>query len=220
MKKSSEYRRIGRNILQNNWGNAVLVCLIVELVIGTLSASGIGGVVAWFVAGGLEVGLIAYFSKLYRNEHVEVTSMFNNFGENLVNNFIAYILVSLYTFLWSLLFIIPGIIKSFSYAMTMFIKSKNPTMNAKEAITLSREMMNGNKFKLFCLTFSFIGWVILSLLTLGIGFIFLTPYINAAKIAFFEDIYNNYNGNSFEIKIEKSSTTDEQHQDAPDIIIE
>lgn len=98
------------------------------------------------------------------------------------------LLRGLYTFLWSLLFIIPGIIASYSYAMTGYILAEHPEMTASEAIEASKAMMTGNRWRLFCLQFSFIGWSILASLTLGIGNLWLNPYTEAAKAAFYREI--------------------------------
>ena len=127
-------------------------------------------------------------------------------------------LMTLYTLLWTLLFIIPGIIKGFSYAMTPYILAENPGMTVSEAITKSRRIMDGNKFRLFCLGISFIGWttlcvlpsLILMLVIIGIagntqqlttllwiipasipafvGSLFLTPYVEAANAAFYREV--------------------------------
>ncbi|MBR4878248.1 MAG: DUF975 family protein [Clostridia bacterium] len=91
-------------------------------------------------------------------------------------------------FLWSLLFVIPGIIAKYKYALTDYILAETPDIKASEAIEISTTLMQGNKWRLFCLEFSFIGWDILSAFTLGIGNIFLTPYKEAAKAAFYMDI--------------------------------
>lgn len=101
---------------------------------------------------------------------------------------IAGLLQTLYVVLWTLLFIIPGIIASYRYAMTNYILAENPEMKASEAIDRSKEMMDGNKWRLFCLHFSFIGWVILCTFTLGIGNLWLNPYMEAANAAFYRDI--------------------------------
>lgn len=96
--------------------------------------------------------------------------------------------MSIFIFLWTLLLIIPGIIKSYAYSMSLFIMSENPEMSAKEAMEVSMNMMQGNKWRLFCLELSFIGWSILCLITLGIGFLWLNPYMNAAMAAFYDEV--------------------------------
>ena len=91
-------------------------------------------------------------------------------------------------FLWSLLLIIPGIIATYSYAMTDCILAENPSLTPKEAMARSKALMVGNRWRLFCLELSFIGWVILCLFTLGIGALWLEPYISASFTAFYRDL--------------------------------
>lgn len=94
----------------------------------------------------------------------------------------------IYSMLWSILFIIPGIIASYSYAMTSFVLADNPEMSANEAIRESKRLMKGNKWKFFCLQLSFIGLMIIGALTLGIGLIWIIPYQQATYAAFYRDI--------------------------------
>lgn len=101
---------------------------------------------------------------------------------------IAKLLQSVYVVLWSLLFVIPGIMASYSYAMTPYILAENPEMAPREAIARSKEMMYGNRWRLFCLHFSFIGWAFLSMLTFGIGNLWLTPYQQASVAAFYREV--------------------------------
>lgn len=102
------------------------------------------------------------------------------------------LLTELYTFLWTLLFIIPGIMASLSYALTPYLMAENPTMGANEAITLSKKMMKGNKENLFYLYLTFIGWSLLCLLTLGIGCLWLVPYMSVTQAAFYRDVSQKY----------------------------
>ena len=99
-------------------------------------------------------------------------------------------------FLWSLLLIIPGIIKSFEYAMIPFILAENPELEMSEVFRLSKMMMDGNKFRYFCLGLSFVGWILLGILTLGIGIVFLDPYITASFTLFYEDVRDRFYTNS------------------------
>lgn len=107
------------------------------------------------------------------------------------NAAIAKLLKTVYVFLWSLLFIIPGIIASYSYAMIPYIQAEHPEMTPSDVLARSKEMMEGNRWRLFCLEFSFIGWEILSALSLGIGNLWLTPYRQAATAAFYRDVSGN-----------------------------
>lgn len=106
---------------------------------------------------------------------------------------ITRIVRTLYIVLWTLLFIIPGIIASYNYALTDYILAENPELTTKEALELSKKMMYGHRFRLFCLEFSFIGWAFLCVLSLGIGLIWLLPYTEAAKAAFYRDVSFQYN---------------------------
>ena len=106
-----------------------------------------------------------------------------------------------FTILWSLLLVIPGIIKSYSYAMTSFILKDEPEMKNNAAIEKSMAMMEGNKMKLFMLDLSFIGWAILCIFTFGIGFLFLQPYVAISRAAFYEDL-KAQQGGSVEVNVE------------------
>jgi uncharacterized membrane protein len=97
------------------------------------------------------------------------------------------ILVAIFTFLWSLLLLIPGIIKGISYSQVFFILKDNPGYSALEAITESKQRMKGYKWKFFLLNLSFIGWAFIAIFTLGIGFLWLTPYISTANATFYNE---------------------------------
>ena len=101
---------------------------------------------------------------------------------------VARLLRTIYVLLWSLLFVIPGIVASLSYAMTDYILAENPELTSTEAIEQSKSMMYGNRFRFFCLQFSFIGWDILATLAFGIGHLWLTPYKQAAYAAFYREV--------------------------------
>ena len=94
----------------------------------------------------------------------------------------------MFVFLWSLLLIIPGIIKAFAYSQAMYIIAENPEMNAMDALKRSEEMMKGHKMEMFVLGLSFIGWILLGMLTLGLLYIWLLPYMNATMTIFYNNI--------------------------------
>lgn len=145
--------------------------------------------VIYFVLGSIiKVGYSKFNLDLVdRTKEPEIGTLFGYFG-NWKTTAMAELLQTVYVLLWSLLFIIPGIIASYSYAMTGYILAENPDMDPSEAISRSKEMMSGNRWRLFCLQFSFIGWSILSSLTLGIGNLWLTPYRQAATAAFYREV--------------------------------
>jgi uncharacterized membrane protein len=101
-----------------------------------------------------------------------------------------FLLEAVFIALWSCLLIVPGIVKFFSYSMAYYILRDNPDMSALDAITASRNMMNGYKGKLFGLYLSFIGWWFLCLFSFGVGYLWLTPYISLSCANFYEDLKN------------------------------
>ena len=141
----------------------------------------------------LMVGYMNAFLLLVRQEDREVpANMYKIATKGYWHKVWGTLLMTIFTFLWSLLFIIPGIVKMFSYAMTPYILEEHPELSANEAIDRSRAMMKGHKFDLFWLLLSFIGWGILSLFTFGIGGLWLGPYVQGAHAAFYEDVKADY----------------------------
>lgn len=188
-----ELRAAAREQLKGKWGLAILITFIASLIGGLLGAIPYAGVIiSILISGPLALGVAMCFLKIIRKEDVKLENLFDGF-KNFKTSFLAQLLISIFTFLWSLLLIIPGIIASLSYALTYYIIADNPEIGALEAIKKSKEMMKGYKWDLFLLYLSFIGWGILALLTLGIGFLWLSPYINASVANFYEDLKNARN---------------------------
>ena len=183
---AKNFRRYAWNALRGSWAMMILITLIYSALI-TISAS-ILGVGPLIITGPLTVGLYGVTLSLLRRKQTPVEGLFDGFTSGFADNFLAYLLVSVFTFLWSLLFIIPGIVKGLSYSMTFFILKDHPGMSAMDAITASRRMMQGHKWRLFCLQFSFIGWYILCALTGGILTLWVTPYVYTATAVFYESI--------------------------------
>ena len=180
-----DYRQAAWKKLSGNWTTVVVAYLIYSLLMGAFSSIGLG---ALLLGGVMAVGMCVITLQISRGGQPGIENLFDGFRKGLGNNIVAGILVQIYTFLWSLLFIIPGIVKSYSYSMTYYILADNPDMTPTEAIKESQEMMRGNKWRLFCLDFSFIGWHLLSILTLGILFLWISPYQNMARTEFYESI--------------------------------
>lgn len=164
-----------------------VVVMIMAMVLAVVGVLAIWSLVQLLVGGFVSLGLIQYNMDLIDGKEVSFGTIFSKsslFGKALW----LRIRMTLFTFLWTLLLIVPGIIKSFAYSMAGFIMAENPEISAKEAMEVSQEMMRGNKWRLFCLSFSFFGWNILACLTLGIGYLWLNPYMNAAMASFYDDI--------------------------------
>lgn len=143
------------------------------------------------VSGPLYVGSAYVFLMLSRKQQTPVIAdLFFGFNR-FVNSFVAFLLVGIFTILWSLLLIVPGIIAALSYSQTFRILSEDSLISAQDAIEKSKKMMYGNKWKLFCLGFRFFWWGILSLFTLGIGVLWLLPYMQVTFAKFYDDIKTN-----------------------------
>ncbi|MEN6314324.1 MAG: DUF975 family protein [Clostridiaceae bacterium] len=167
LKENSEIRRLARERLKGNWGIALLLCLIYSIVCGLSGCIPyIGAVIGLLISGPMVLGLVMCFVGFVRNEQLKFETLFDGF-KNFSSALVLQLLIGIFSFLWSLLFIVPGIIAAFRYSMAFYILNDNPQMGAKAALEESKKMMKGNKGKLFCLEFSFIGWALLCILTLG-----------------------------------------------------
>ena len=161
---------------------------IMGVVLAVVLAIGFVVGIAMFVLGSIvSVGYAKFNLNLIDGSDAQVNDLFKYF-KFWKTTLLANLLRTAYIFLWSLLCLIPGIIASYSYAMVPFIMAENPELTAREACAKSKELMNGNKVRLFCLTFSFFGWSLLCALTCGIGNIVLTPYIEASVADFYREI--------------------------------
>ena len=134
-----------------------------------------------FIGYCLEVGGRRYFVKSAQYVDNRNCFSFAFHGQNYMKIIQTMLLKDVFIFLWSLLLIIPGIIKSYAYRMVPYILADNPNIGAREAITLSNEMTKGHKFNMFVLDLSFIGWYLLGSLALGVGVLFVMPYENATN---------------------------------------
>lgn len=149
--------------------------------------SGIFGFAAFILGGTLQLGYARFLLKQHdgiRPEFNDLFSQFDRFGTGFAQLFLR----GLYVGLWSLLFLIPGIVKSYSYAMTPYILEDNPQLTANQAISWSQELMDGHKTELFVLDLTFIGWGILAGMSWNLGHLFLNPYKNAAYAAFYRQL--------------------------------
>ena len=242
MKYASDFRRIARESLHSNWGIAILTGFVASLIGANITTSGGGSNInldnflssesleefvpiilsilavyfIWSIAvliicGAGKLGYAKFNLNLIDKKQVCFSDLFSQFNR-LGDGFCMELLVGIYTILWSLFFIIPGIVKAYSYAMTPYIILEHPEKTVNESISKSKNMMYGNKWRLFCLEFSFIGWELLaiapmlvllplvfmktvgiiwlfiSLLFALVAGLFLKPYQEAARAAFYRDV--------------------------------
>lgn len=178
MVRSKELRRRAYGKLANNWGTMILATIVYGLL---------GGFAGIIVDGPLSYGRAKMALDVVRGKSAKVETLFDGFGD-FVKLFILGLLINIFTFLWTLLFIIPGIIKSYSYSMSYYISVDNPSLSADEARVKSMALMKGNKWRLFCLELSFIGWILLTIITFGLAGFFVGPYMQVATAEFYGDL--------------------------------
>lgn len=205
------------NKLSNSLAVTFLVYLLISVAVvvldnltGTKEVVNYGGFEievknTWFnsifsliCAGAFYISFVMISKKVYVGENVEVKNLFDGF-KDFTRAFLINLLQSIYTFLWALLFVIPGIVKAIAYSMSYFIAVDNPGLSANECITKSKEMMNGHKWDYFCLMLSYIGWLLLSVLTCGILLLWVAPKIHQASYLF----YLNVSGKGVQLEQEE-----------------
>ena len=211
-----ELKDNAKQSLRGNWGWAIIVFLITAIIVGIFTGAGhwldetyinydgtnifyqfaspIGSILLWI---GSFIGLsrnIAFLElrddQKEEKPYMAAFSVFteNRFGPELIN----FVLVSIFTFLWTWLLIIPGIIKAYSYSMTPYIVkdmvASGKQVGATDGINASKELMKGHKMALFIFDLSFLGWNILAAITCGLGYLWVTPYYQTAKANFYRHI--------------------------------
>lgn len=169
----SQVKRTAKESLRGNWGIAIGIFVLAWLILTVT-----GGILGWIpfvgqvamilVTGPLYTGVAWVYLAISRGEQPDVAYMFSGFKE-FGRTFVAYLLICIFTFLWSLLLIVPGIIKTYSYSQTFFILRDNPNISPLDAITESRHMMNGHKGRLFGLSLTFLLWYLIPIAVAIVG---------------------------------------------------
>ena len=187
--RARDFRKMATEKCQFNQTNLLVIFLIVLIISSAMQATAIFGLI---LMGPLTMGVIKVVTKVYNGEKADLEDVFYTLNETGLKTFVkaieANLLIVLFTFLWSLLFVIPGIIKSYSYAMTFYIIDEKPDISVEEAIEESKKIMHGNKWRLFCLDLSYIGWIFLCVLTFGILYLWITPKMELARYLFYKNL--------------------------------
>ena len=191
MEKNSKYfRELGWKQLQDRWREPVIYSLVYLIITGVVSGS--FSVLALLL---LPMGYsysVAFLNDIRNGkEPFKVETLFDGY-KDFMRIFGTTLLMNVYIFLWTLLLIVPGIIKSISYSQTYYVLKDNPELKFNEAIERSMEMMEGHKMQYFLLMLSFIGWIILIILTCGILSLWVTPYMNATFANYYEYVKEEY----------------------------
>lgn len=189
MKTRAELKNLALEDLRGNWKEIVLTTLVFFVICGACSCiPKAGSLLSIFVSWPIGFAYCAIMLGFVHGEKTNlVGKLFDGF-KNYGRSWGTCGLVFLYVFLWSLLLIVPGIIKGLEYSMTVFIANERPELSIKECMAESSKMMNGHKWELFVLELSFIGWCLLATLTLGIGYFWLLPYMTATLVHYYEEL--------------------------------
>ena len=213
----SEYRQKAWDSLTGKWGAAALLMLVYMVIAGVISSiSGSGTEPSWrmiFLLLNLALWPMAFFLtvaflNVAKGEDLpKVAALFDPYKdkETCIRYFLVEFWKNLFIFLWMLLLVIPGIIKAYAYAMTEYIAAENPNMDPREAMKKSEEMMKGHKWELFVLDLTFIGWLLLCVLTAGILMLFVQPYIYTAHAHFYLSLKDDLTPEGTEAKKESAA---------------
>ena len=190
MKTRSELKALAKQQIKGNIGGLFLLSLIVALISGVCSIIPVvGSIASLIITPALSFSIILAYYKLslgngYKPDAGEAFGGFSNF----TGAFRVYWAQGIFTFLWMLLLIIPGYIKGIAYSQAMYVLAENPEISGTEAIGKSQDMMRGHKMEYFVLQLSFIGWHLLAILTFGLLYIWLIPYMSATNANFYQSI--------------------------------
>ncbi len=182
-----ELRDRAWNSLTGKYWSLIIMLLVFALISGAAGSFTMGLLSLLTLPMGYALS-VAFLNVSRTQCNPQLESMFTVYRDNFLKAFLVPLLQGLFVFLWSLLFVIPGIIMAYAYSMAIYVANDNPELSAMDAIRKSRELMNGHKWDLFVLDLSFIGWIFLCLLTCGIGFFFLAPYIEMAHVEFYREL--------------------------------
>lgn len=182
---STSLKARARAALSGRWKNLAVITLVYYLVTTVAAYLYIGSLI---VSGPLAVAYAGITLRVIYGDRVSVDNIFDGFKHGFVNNFVLGLVNSLLISLWSILLVVPGVIKACAWSMSYYIAAENPGISHSEARALSEKMMQGHKMEYFCLILSFIGWIFASIFTLGIGLLFVVPYMQVASAAFYDNL--------------------------------
>lgn len=191
--KSKEIRALAReslggSIFSSEWMKGLLAFVLYSLVNSAIASLSVG-LLNVLLAGPLSFGFYNCFLLLARKQHTDVaSSLFGGFEKDFINSVVTSIVISFAVSLGYFFFIVPGIIVQLMLSMTFYIRVDHPELSIFDALGRSVELMKGNKWRLFKLYFSFIGWHIVGMLTFGIGYLWITPYIQTAEATFYKTL--------------------------------
>ncbi len=180
--KSKAKTQLGGSIFSNNWLLGVVVMLIVSAI------SSLTGPVALVLVGVISVASVAFFKGIVRNGNARLEDALSGIKKDIGGTIVLGLLYSIFVALWSLLFVIPGIVKAYAYSMAFYLKDEHPEWDWRKCLDESQKLTNGHKMELFILDLSFIGWYIVGSIVLGIGTLWVLSYHETTRLNYFEDL--------------------------------
>lgn len=187
---TAQMKARAKDCLRVHWGTVLLTLIIsaaISMVINLIPV--IGSIAALVLAGPISVGVMLVLTNVTAGKSVSIGQIFDPIGYCFVSAFLANLLQGVFVFLWSLLLVVPGIMKAYSYAMTFYVLRYEPNLTGTEALRRSESLMNGHRMELFKLQLSFIGWLLLCTVTFGLATIWVAPYMEVTETIFFDSIY-------------------------------
>ena len=201
MKTNAEIRNEAKGVLANRWGSAIVVIFVAGLLQGLVASPQVAFVqpsesssllyllALIFVGMPVSLGITMTFLRASRGSELAVEGLFGAFNSTYyAKSILLNLLTSIYTFLWTMLFIVPGVIKALSYFLAPYILVDNPQLSSEEAICRSMKMMQGHKMDLFLMMLGFWGLAILSTFLLCIPLLWLVPYYMTVFARFYESV--------------------------------
>ncbi len=195
-----------KKLIKNKVFTLFAILLLVEFGIGILSAiPAVGGIITLLITGSITLSLTYIFLGLADKKRMPVIEdiIYGFRDDNFLRSFVAYILVYICTFLWTLLLIIPGIVKAMAYSQTFYILADHPKIEAADAQKRSIAMMKGHKWEYFMLQLSFIPWHIAAILTFGLLYIYVAPYISTTNAVYYKRLSAEYTKQQVSQKVEE-----------------
>ncbi len=185
----AELKALAKQNMKGNIATAFLIAIITAVITGAVSmlTSFISFITIPLICGPFALGSAIFYLHLASGEAGRVSNLFEGF-KSFLASFLLYLLRTIFIALWSLLFCIPGLMKTYSYAMAFYIMADNPGISANDAITKSKEMMKGHRMELFVLQLSFFGWFMLCGITFGLAFIYVGPYMQTTIALFYKHV--------------------------------
>ncbi|MBN2260044.1 MAG: DUF975 family protein [Clostridiales bacterium] len=196
-----EFKQHAKSKLSDHWPILIVITIIVLIVSGMGDNSArqfsngfavdygksAGSLLSLILSGPLALGTANFYLRLVNKNEAKIERFFDGF-KNFLNAFVLHVMTTVFILLWTLLLIVPGIIAAINYSMAFLIMSENEDISPMDAIEKSKMLMKNHKMEYFSFILSFFGWVIIGILTFGLGFLYLYPYFYASKIYFYRSI--------------------------------